>query len=45
MWIHSVFHIFLLKSADLKTLLQIKVPEIDLKSQNVKFKVKKVLGQ
>ena len=32
MWIHSVFHVFLLELADLETSLQSKLSEIDLKS-------------
>ena len=45
MKIHSVFHIFLLKSADLNSLIQTKSSEIDSKSQNVKYEVENILNQ
>ena len=43
MYIHSVFHVSLLKSADSETLLQVKVSEIHSESQNAEFKIEKVL--
>ena len=45
MWIHSVFHISLLESADLKTSIQAYSPEIDLESQDAEFKVEEILDQ
>ncbi len=45
MKIHSIFHICLLKSADLNTLIQTESSEIDSKSQNIKYKVKNILNQ
>jgi len=45
MKIHSVFHIFLLKSADSNTSIQTKSSEINSKSQNVKYKVENILNQ
>ena len=45
MWIHLVFHVSLLKSADLKTPIQENPPEIDLKSQDTEFKVEEILDQ
>ena len=45
MWIHSVFHIFILKPADLLTLIQEVATEINSESQNAEFKVKEVLKQ
>ncbi len=44
MRIHSVFHICLLKSADLNTLIQTESSEIDSKSQNVEYKVEDILN-
>ena len=43
MKIYSVFHIFLLKQADLKTLLQSDSSEINSESQNTEFKIEKIL--
>jgi len=45
MRIHSIFHIFLLKSADLNTSIQTKSSEIDLESQNIKYEVKNILDR
>ena len=45
MQIHSVFYIFLLKSADLNTLIQAKSLEINLKSQDVEYKVENIVDQ
>ena len=45
MQIHSVFYIFLLKSTDLNTLIQTKSLKINLKSQDVKYKVENILDQ
>jgi len=45
MKIHSIFHIFLLKSADSNTLIKTKSSEIDSKSQNIKYKVENILNQ
>ncbi len=45
MRIHSVFYIFLLKSADLNTLIQTESSEIDSESQNIKYEVKNILDQ
>jgi len=45
MKIHSVFHIFLLKSADLNTSIQTESSEIDSESQNVEYKVEDILNQ
>ena len=43
MQIYLVFHIFLLKSADLNILIQTKTLEINLESQNVEYKVENIL--
>ncbi len=43
MKIHSIFHICLLKFANLNTLIQTESSEIDSKSQNIKYKVKNIL--
>ncbi len=45
MKIHSVFHISLLKSADLNTSIQTKSSEIDSESQNIEYEVKNILDQ
>jgi len=45
MRIYSVFHISLLKSADLNTSIQTESSEIDSKSQNIKYEVKNILNQ
>ena len=45
MRIHLIFHIFLLKSADLNTFIQTESFEIDLKSQDVEYEVKNILDQ
>ncbi len=45
MKIHSIFHIFLLKFADLNTSIQTKSSEINSKNQNVKYEVKNILNQ
>ncbi len=45
MKIHSVFHIFLLKSADSNTSIQTESSEIDSESQNVKYEVENILNQ
>ncbi len=45
MKIHSIFHIFLLKSADLNTSIQTESSEIDSESQNIKYEVKNILDQ
>ncbi len=45
MKIHSVFHIFLLKFADLNSSIQTESSEIHSKSQNVKYEVKNILNQ
>ena len=45
MQIHSIFYIFLLKSADSNILIQTETLEIDLKSQDVEYKVKNILNQ
>jgi len=45
MRIHSIFHISLLKSADLNTLIQTEFSEIDSESQNVEYEVKNILNQ
>ena len=44
MRIHSVFHIFLLKSADPDTLIQTESSEIDSENQNVEYEVKNILN-
>jgi len=45
MKIHSIFHIFLLKSADSNTLIQTESSDIDSENQNVKYEVKNILNQ
>ncbi len=45
MRIHSVFHIFLLKSANLNTSIQTESSEINSESQNVEYKVENILNQ
>jgi len=45
MKIYSVFHIFLLKSADLNTSIQTESSEIDSESQNVEYEVEDILNQ
>ncbi len=45
MRIHSIFHICLLKSADLNTSIQTESSEIDSKSQNVEYEVEDILNQ
>ncbi len=45
MRIHSIFHIFLLKSADSNTSIQTESSEIDSESQNVKYEVENILDQ
>jgi len=45
MKIHLIFHIFLLKSANLNSLIQTESSEIDSKNQNVEYKVKNILNQ
>ena len=44
MKIHSIFHIYLLKFADLNTSIQTESSEIDSKNQNIKYKVKNILN-
>ena len=45
MWIYPVFHVSLLESADSETPIQENLPEIDLESQDAKFKVEEILDQ
>ena len=45
MWIHSVFHVSLLESADLKTPIQENLSEINPESQDTEFKVEEILNQ
>ncbi len=45
MKIHSIFHIFLLKSADSNTSIQTEFSEINSESQNIEYKVKDILNQ
>ena len=45
MWIHPVFHVSLLKPADLETPIQENPPEIDSESQDAEFKVEEILDQ
>ncbi len=45
MKIHSIFHICLLKSADLNTSIQTEFSEIDSESQNIKYKVENILNK
>jgi len=45
MKIHSVFYIFLLKSADSNTLIQTESSEINSESQNIEYEVEDILNQ
>ena len=45
MRIFSVFHIFLIKFANLDTLIQIEISEINSENQNVKYKIENILNQ
>ncbi len=45
MKIYSIFHIFLLKSADLNTSIQAESSKIDSESQNVEYEVENILDQ
>ena len=45
MKIHSIFHICLLKSADLNTFIQTDFSEIDSKNQIIKYEVKNILNE
>ncbi len=45
MKIHSIFHISLLKFADLNTSIQTESSEINSESQNIKYEVKNILDQ
>jgi len=45
MKIHLIFHISLLKSANLNSLIQTESSEIDSKNQNVEYEVKNILNQ
>jgi len=45
MKIYSIFHIFLLKSADLNTSIQAESSKIDSESQNVEYEVENILNQ
>ena len=45
MRIHSIFYIFLLKLVNSNTLIQTETSEIDLKSQDVEYKVENILNQ
>jgi len=45
MKIHSIFHISLLKSADLNTSIQTESSDIDSESQNVEYEVENILNQ
>jgi len=45
MKIHSIFHIFLLKSADSNMSIQTESSEINSESQNVEYKVENILNQ
>ncbi len=45
MRIHLIFHICLLKFADLNTSIQTESSEIDSKSQNIEYEVKDILNQ
>ncbi len=44
MKIHSIFHICLLKFANLNTLIQTEFSKIDSKNQNVEYEVKNILN-
>ena len=45
MWIHSVFHVSLLDSADLEMPIQENPPEIDSESQDTEFEIEEILDQ
>jgi len=45
MKIHSIFHICLLKSADLNTSIQTEFSEIDSESQNIEYEVENILDR
>ena len=45
MRIHSIFHIFFLKSADSNTSIQTKSSEINSENQNVEYEIKNILNQ
>ncbi len=45
MRIHLIFHICLLKSANVNTSIQTESSEIDSESQNIKYEVKDILDQ
>ncbi len=45
MRIYLIFHIFLLKSADLNTSIQAKSSKIDSESQNIEYEVENILDQ
>ncbi len=45
MKIHLIFHICLLKFADLNTSIQTESSEIDSENQNIKYKVENILNQ
>ncbi len=45
MRIHLIFHICLLKFVNVNTSIQTESSEINLKSQNVEYKVKDILDQ
>ncbi len=45
MKIHSIFHISLLKSADLNTSIQTESSDIDSESQNIEYEVENILNQ
>jgi len=45
MKIHSVFHISLLKSADLNSSIQTESSKINSKNQNAKYEVENILNQ
>ena len=45
MRIHSIFHIFLLKSADPDTLIQTEPSEINSENQNVEYEIENILNQ
>ncbi len=45
MKIHLIFHICLLKSVNLNTLIQTEFSEIDSKNQDVKYEVENILNQ
>ena len=45
MRIHSIFHIFFLKSVDPNTFIQIESSKINSKSQNVEYEIKNILDR